>query len=199
MMKQCPKGHFYDETKHTQCPYCSVANLDLSVTRPIRNPQPQPAPTPTPQPRPVESAEKTAARPEKTVAKSSSAANEGKTVGILSQTIGFDPVVGWLVCVDGPGKGKDYRLRSEKNFIGRSNRMDVAITDDNGISRDNHAIVSYNPKNNSFKILQGDGHGLTYLNDDEVLTPMELKRGDIVEIGKTKLMFVPFCGESFKW
>ena len=77
--------------------------------------------------------------------------------------------------------------------------MDVAITDDNGISRDNHAIVSYNPKNNSFKILPGDGHGLTYLNDDEVLTPMELKRGDIVEIGKTKLMFVPFCGESFKW
>ena len=190
-MKQCPKGHFYDETKHTQCPYCSVANLDLSVTRPVRNPEPPAKPA-------ADDAVQTAAHLEKTVAKSNATA-EGKTVGILSSQIGFDPVVGWLVCVDGPGKGRDYRLRSEKNFIGRSHKMDVAITEDNGISRDNHAVVSYNPKNNSFKLIPGDGHGLTYLNDEEVLAPMDLKMGDIVEIGKTKLMFVPFCGEWFRW
>ena len=32
----------------------------------------------------------------------------------------FDPVVEWLVCIDGPEKGRDYRIRSGNNYIGRS-------------------------------------------------------------------------------
>jgi hypothetical protein len=38
-----------------------------------------------------------------------------------------------------------------------------------------------------------------YLNDEEVTVPTELKPYDIIELGQTKLMFVPFCGEHFQW
>jgi len=107
--------------------------------------------------------------------------------------------VGWLVCVEGADKGRDYRIRSEKNFIGRSEKMDIQISGDETISRENHAVVSFNPKNNAFKIHPGDGRGIVYLNGDDVDTPQELKPFDTVELGQTKLMFMPFCGERFQW
>jgi hypothetical protein len=83
----------------------------------------------------------------------------------------MDPVVGWLVCVAGPDKGRDYRIHAERNFIGRGADMDIAVAGDEQISRKNHAVISYNPKRHTFTIAPGDSHGLTYLNDDELLTP----------------------------
>ena len=28
------------------------------------------------------------------------------------------PVTGWLVCLEGPSRGRDYRIIAEKNFMG---------------------------------------------------------------------------------
>ena len=36
-------------------------------------------------------------------------------------------------------------------------------------------------------------------NDKLVLNPVELKTMDLLNIGDTKLMFVPLCGEQFHW
>lgn len=192
-MKRCANGHFYDDAKYQQCPYCGISNMDASKTMPIITP------------RPTEGAGETAGRtvamsPEE-IAKRQAAASgdDGKTVAIMKKKTGIDPVVGWLVCVDGPSRGKDYRIKSERNFIGRDPSMDISVQGDESISRNNHAVISYNPKNNSFRLIPGDGHGLVYLNDDEVFVPMELKRGDIIEMGQTKLIFVPLCGEDFTW
>ena len=107
--------------------------------------------------------------------------------------------MGWLVCVAGPEQGRDYRLHSERNFIGRAPSMDVAITGDATISRDNHAVISYNPKKHSFRLAPGDSRGLVYLNDEEVLTPIEVAPYDRIELGETLLLFVPFCGDHFTW
>lgn len=30
-----------------------------------------------------------------------------------------NPVCGWIVCVKGPRRGKDYRVMDGKNFVGR--------------------------------------------------------------------------------
>ena len=116
-----------------------------------------------------------------------------------ARRMGFDPVVGWLVCINGPDVGKDYRLRSEKNFIGRAANMDVAIQSDNGIARQNHAVVSYNPKKNNFILYPGEGHGLVYLNGDEVYVPTKIKTGDCIELGNSELILVQLCGEGFRW
>ena len=50
-----------------------------------------------------------------------------------------NPVCGWIVCVKGPRRGKDYRVMDGKNFVGRADDMDIQILGDNKIARRNHA------------------------------------------------------------
>jgi len=179
-MKRCNNGHYFDETKHSICPHCGInIDLDFDITLPKR-----------PNYNDLE----------KTVAKRNlGPPAEDKTVAIVKKKIGFDPVVGWLVCIEGPDKGKDYQIRNERNFIGRAGSMDIAITGDESISRENHAIVSYSPKKQQFRVYPGDSRGLVYLNDEEVITSSHLKLYDVIELGQTKLIFVPLCGENFQW
>lgn len=56
------------------------------------------------------------------------------------------PVCGWLVCISGPRQGKDYKIKSGKNFIGRADDMDIQVLGDNKISRRNHGVVVFDPK-----------------------------------------------------
>ena len=209
-MRRCRNGHFYDDGKHSQCPYCGVGGVDLKmVGRSVGTvgAQPTVAKTPGGHPGKAEVPRKnilsqTEAPPKAHMTPLKAAVvpvEEGKTVGLMRGEKGFDPVVGWLVCIDGPEKGKDYRLQSEKNFIGRASKLDVAIVGDDGISTQNHAIISYKPKNNTFKVMPGESRGLVYLNEEEVLAPMDMKDRDILELGKTKLMFVALCGNGFVW
>ena len=146
-------------------------------------PQPDPAPT-APPPPPGFGVSVTAA---------------GKTVGMMQSQMGFDPVVGWLACVEGPSRGKSYTVRGGVNAIGRSERMDIVITGDLKISSENHAKISYSDKHNRFNLLPGEGRNIVYLNDEEVFTPMPLKAYDLIDFGETKLLFVPLCGEKFTW
>jgi len=126
-------------------------------------------------------------------------ADVGVTIAMVRKKIGIDPVVGWLVCIEGPEKGRDYRLRSERNSIGRGADMAICISGDEAISRTNHAFISYNPRNVSFRIAPGDGRGMAYLNGEEVDVPMPLKAYDRIELGQTHLIFVPLCSEKFNW
>jgi hypothetical protein len=110
-----------------------------------------------------------------------------------------EPVVGWLVCLDGPERGRDFRLHSEKNFIGRATTMDVCIASDDTISREKHGVVIFDPKKLIFWILPGDASGLVYLNHEIVHSPTQFKADDVLEIGQSKLVLVPFCGEKYNW
>ena len=123
----------------------------------------------------------------------------GKTVGMMQQEMGFDPVVGWLACVEGPSRGKSYTIRGGINAIGRGDRMDIVITGDRTISQENHAKISYSDRNNRFNLIPGDGRNIVYLNGEEVFAAMPLKAYDIIDFGATKLLFVPLCGEQFTW
>ncbi len=177
-LTRCDNGHYYDSKKHTSCPFCGVKNLDISINKTMAK-------------RPSAEAD---LKPE---ADRDVSAN--KTVGIFKKKLGLDPVVGWFVAIDGPEKGKDYRITSERNFIGRSETMDISIQGDETISRENHTVVSFNPKNLSFLLFPGDSRGLTYLNDEEVIAPTKLNPYDVIEIGQSRLTFIPFCGEKFEW
>jgi Inner membrane component of T3SS, cytoplasmic domain len=187
-LKRCENGHYFDPAKHTTCPSCGVQNINFEPTRKkdeIKVADTQPAapaaggaPAAAGKPRP---------------------ADDGKTVSLIHKKAGIDPVVGWLVCVEGADRGRDYRIRSEKNFIGRAEAMDIAIRGDETISRENHAVVSFNPKARQFKLHPGDSRGLVYLNGEEVDHPSTLKAGDHIELGQTKLLFVPLCDDTFNW
>ena len=176
-MKQCDNGHFYDENRFDSCPYCregsgvgkTVAAVTLGKT--------------------------VAAMPGGATADT----DRDKTVGIIKKDIGIDPAVGFLICIAGPNRGRDYKLIAGRNFIGRAAAMDVALTDDDTVSRESHALVTYDVKHNKFSLSPGQGRGITYCNDEQVETARPLKAYDIIEVGKSRLIFLPLCGEKFRW
>lgn len=194
---RCEKGHFYDkDASGEQCPYCAQVNQPkLAVPQlspePAAAPQPQevqvssPAPVQTPSPAPVPST------PEEE--------EENCTVGYYSRVIGVEPVVGWLVCIQGEYKGESFKLKSGRNFIGRAANMDVVLSADHSVSRFKHASVIYEPRGRQFIVSTGESRELCYLNDEVVLSNMKMKAYDVLNLGNTSLMLIPCCGERFTW
>ncbi len=109
------------------------------------------------------------------------------------------PVCGWLVCIAGARVGMDYKIHSGKNFVGRGDDMDIQIIGDNEINRRNHAVVVYDPKKRSTVLLPGDSEGLVYLNEEAVYIPSDIKPYDTIELGKSRFLFIPLCGDNFEW
>lgn len=111
-----------------------------------------------------------------------------------------DPPVGWLVVVQGPGQGQVVTLGNGVNTIGRAPSERVCLDfSDTLISRQRHALITYDPKGKKFYVQQGDGTNLTYIGDTPVLTPTELEEFSKIQMGETVLLFVPLCGERFDW
>ena len=102
------------------------------------------------------------------------------------------PVCGWIVCVSGPRQGKDYKIRSGKNFIGRADDMDIQILGDNKISRRNHGVLVFDPKKQETVLLPGDSNGIVYHNNAALYTHVTLEPYDTIEIGESQFVFVPF-------
>lgn len=109
------------------------------------------------------------------------------------------PCVGWLVALGGEHIGTDFRLKVGKNFIGRSPKMDIALTEDKSVSRERHAIVVYDPKSNMYLIQPGDSSSLAYHNNNLLLTPEKLEAYDMITVGDVNLLFMPLCGAKFSW
>lgn len=112
----------------------------------------------------------------------------------------LEPVVGWLVVVDGAGRGQTVPFYSGMNSVGREIGQRVRIAfGDQEISREGHFFVTYEPKKRTFHLNHGGRTNLVYHNGDALLAPVALSKGDMIEVGKTKLMFVPLCGPDFSW
>ncbi|MEE0794128.1 MAG: FHA domain-containing protein [Oscillospiraceae bacterium] len=109
-----------------------------------------------------------------------------------------EPVVGWLVCIEGVSRGVDYRLHAGYNYIGRE-IGDVHIHGDMQISRKNHAMIAYDSSERTYYVGPSAGRNLIKVNGKTVLNAAEIKSGDVISIGTTKLMFVALCGEAFGW
>lgn len=109
------------------------------------------------------------------------------------------PCVGWLVALGGEHIGTDFRLKVGKNFIGRSPKMDIALTEDKSVSRERHAIVVYDPKSNMYLIQPGESSSLAYHNNNLLLTPEKLEAYDMITVGDVNLLFMPLCGAKFSW
>ena len=207
---RCQQGHFYDPSRHNACPYCgSMPAGGMGATEaqpPPMGPPPIGMPSPVGATRPMRDTPPPIIGPTVPIRPAGSplvgekkSPEEGRTVAVDMKKVGIDPVVGWLVCTKGPSRGRDYRIRSGRNGIGRSDAMDVKISGDDTVSRENHAFLVYEPRKRIFSIRPGDGRGLVYLNGEEVIQASDIKGYDVIELGETKLMFVPLCGEKFYW
>ena len=194
-LQECGNGHLYDTDQYSSCPYCSDGSsvIDFggsSVGKTVA----------------ARAADSSAySDVGSTVAPQSYMNNQikqddiGKTVGVFQRKMHFEPVVGWLVCTDGPEKGKDFRIYGKNNTVGRSEKMDICIKGDTTISRENHARLAYDEKHNEFYLIPAESTNTIYLNDEPVYVPKKLTARDVIEFGDCKLIFVPFCDDSFTW
>ena len=123
---------------------------------------------------------------------------KGEEDDLATQRDTFKPVVGWLVVTGGEERGRSKTLSYDRNFIGRDSSMDVVLGD-KSVSRIKHAIITFEPNSQTFYIGPGESHELFYVNNEVVLSNIKLNAYDVIKIGKTELVFVPFCGENFSW
>lgn len=195
-MIQCNEGHFYDEARYSACPYCSLS-IDASMGSAAKTVALQRNAAP---PQAGDSNPTLPLRPMDPVAPTTNAANSPKTVRLVRPTSAqIVPVVGWLVAIEGPETGQDFRLHSEKNFLGRDASMDVALSRDEAVSRNKHATVVFEPQKRQFWLLPGDESGLVYLNGEGTYVPVKLNPNDIIQVGHSKLILVPFVSDAFSW
>ena len=204
-MRKCINGHYFDASIHAACPYCENKD-EVGGTRPIgmggvnygaKMATPEDDRTLPIGYMPVNQVSRNNAYPGP--APSVNDDDDNRTVAIIHKEMGVDPVVGWLVCLNNSQKGRDYRIHSDNNYVGRSERMDVCIRGDETISRENHAIVSYDGRDNVFYFSPGDGRSIVRVNDKAVFTTIELKAYDVITVGKTNLLFIPLCTDKFEW
>jgi len=172
----CQEGHTYDNSMHSRCPQCGIPGLALNVEQ-ITN---------------SSSGSPSKLKPE---------LRDDKTQGVYPQELGgFDPVVGWLICIEGVDRGKDYRLHAERNMVGRGKKMDVDLAGELSLTREVEAVVVvFEPKIRKFIIVPGEGGTGVKHNGESIYSPVELAAYDSIQLGSTQLMFVPFCGEMFSW
>lgn len=185
---RCAKGHYYDSEKFSRCPLCGV-QIDFGGAF----------------------SNSGSSKEERTIAFSQSEQTGGfygdrnnypddeqKTIGINTDSRGNDFVTGWIVCVEGPEKGRDHRLYHGFNRIGRGYGMQISIESDPTITRKNQCAIVYDSRSNTFFLSPEEGNSVT-LNGKYLTSPAEIRRGDLISIGQGTYEFVPFCREGRVW
>lgn len=223
-LQRCENGHFYDRDKYSYCPHCknSAPNVSFGVTVPVGMDNDVTVPVSSM----GAYTDENATVPITTPAEQGTiplygnggmmaSANDGeeRTIPFYGEafekaashipgkenTEQVSPCVAWLVCVDGMYVGYDFRLFVGRNTIGRSDTNSVALSGDTSVSKEPQAIVVYEPQGNRFFAVPGTARSLCYVNGQLLLSQTELRKNDIIELGKAKLMLIPCCDDKFNW
>ena len=204
---KCSNGHYYDSDKYPQCPHCGNFSLDEDD----RTMSARDLPTFDPA-----DDDKTVSLVQGMAGVASVVPNYGnsslpvngsafagrddgeKTIGIYEAEKGAKYIVGWLVCISGPVRGRDYRLYPGFNRIGRDYGLNVAVMEDQGMSREAACSVVYDERGNKFYAVQQQA-ATAYLNGTLLAGAVELSSGDVIKAGTSEFEFVAFCREGRVW
>jgi len=116
------------------------------------------------------------------------------------ETTRFQYPVGMVMVTKGPGFGECFAVKTGMSQIGRGEDQAIKLDfGDMAISRENHAAIVYDPKEHSFLLGHGGKSNIVRLNGKPVVSTSDLKDGDEIEIGETKLRFVAICSDEFNW
>ncbi len=202
-MKQCPKGHIYDEKKNSRCPYCQNdgnsgfqaiggTSHDFPHTVPVTGSPEDAAFPPT---MPVDD------RPSDYGYGGANPDAMSVTVALDETPTGISPVKGWLVAVDGEKKGICFNIHGEQNSIGRGQKFDVNLSFDKTVSSDGNAVIAFDSHNGKFFLspVMGKGKNNIYFNDSMLLMPVEIKDYDKIQLGTTTYVFRSFCNENYSY
>ena len=196
-MVKCPNGHFYDPSRYSSCPFC-MQKKDAQYTKESAV-HVQPGMFP-----PEANHIPAGAYPYANVNANANAnvnirRDDQATVAYGAGSFRNNPPCGFLICYAGPHIGTYHPIHFERNTIGRSMEMDIPLMDDLGISRNKHAILSFDPKSQHFTLIPDPEKSIIYVNGEECVSPIQLKAYDRIEVSETGLIFLPLCGEQFSW
>lgn len=205
-LKVCQKGHHYDASLYSTCPECekqegnvysgySSETVPLGATQGVNNG----FYSDVGETRPIGGMGFFGET--QPVSQGTSEVYESldeNTIPYDRAELGFEPTVGWVVCIKGPDKGKDMPLKYGFNSVGRDPQMKICISGDDQISRQNHCTILYEPDNRKFYMV-GNTTNLVYVNGNFVISTTELAANDVIKIGASELMFIPLCGPAFDW
>lgn len=97
----------------------------------------------------------------------------------------FKPCVGWVVVMNGPQEGRDFRLVQGRNRIGTDADMEVVLTDPYVSSH--HANIVYTD-DGTFQLSDAGSTNGTRLNGKKVMQA-QLVDNDTLQMGHTTLRF----------
>lgn len=203
--RECAFGHLYDADQYGSCPYCNNKSSEYVFGNEKENRTVAPEMFRNQAASAAANAAPNDAGVGKTVAgqdymnQNRQEEGLGKTTGEFVKKYKFDPVVGWLICTEGPRKGKSYELRSRINTIGRDSTNDISFPSEDSISKKNHLRVAYIALKNNFRVMPGESTNIVYVNGEELLETRALEAYDVIAMGGIKLIFVPLCSEKFTW
>lgn len=170
---KCENEHYYDSDKFDSCPHCANIAADVKVTNILGDNQ----------------------KKIDTVIPNQNTLKD-------YQKIGHRKVAGWLVCTMGEMQGESFTLYEGINHIGRAPHMDVALFREPTVSRENHAIITYNNDTISFTLsVEPDAVAPVHYNNEVIKKSFSqtMVPRDILTLGDCQLCFIPFCDEHFSW
>ena len=196
-LTKCPAKHFYDADKHPACPHCRKKHASTEEPPQCFEPvalgfQPPDKPLPVPPPMPLQAAVDA-------VISYVPQVEDMKSIAFYDLGGGQEPVVGWLVCVKGAYFGQGFNLKTGRNNVGRAGNMDIVLAQEPTVSRNRHAVITYEPSERQFFIQPGESSGLTYRNRAVVMQFEPMAAYDHIRLGNAEFIFVPCCGEQFSW
>ena len=125
---------------------------------------------------------------------------QAKTRYIRAEGLEVDPVAGWVVVVQGLGRGGFRPIYAGMNSVGRDPSQRISLNfGDESISREEHAFITYDEEQRCFYLQHGGKPNIIRLGPTPVLTPMQIQPYDLIRIGRTTLRFIPCCGPHFSW
>lgn len=187
--KRCDNGHFIDESWDI-CPYCPAQkeSAEIPVIRPSRFEPPRTGDYPLPASERRASIVAAVAVPiDRTVAVNK----------LDSQAPAKRYVVGWLVGLSGSARGESFPVRMGRNVLGRDQRSDISINDDQASAH--HADLVFRPDERRFILMDHNSTNGTYVNDSEIEPRRDLQRDDVIRIGSHRFLFTPLCQNGFYW
>lgn len=163
---RCEFGHFYDTGKYAVCPVCARSKRSG----------------------------KTIADDKTAEASRAADADNDITVAYtaVQQRAYAQPVVGWLVCIKGTEKGRDWRLTAGRNFVGSSLKADIVVPGFASNAANAFSII-YDSRHKTFLAMPGS-NAQVYLNDRLLTDATRLNDDDEISAGEIVLCFRSFCG-----
>lgn len=108
--------------------------------------------------------------------------------------------VGWMLVIEGPGRGHCFALTAGMAQIGRAEDQAIQLDfGDAAISRNNHAAIVFDPEESKFLLGHGGKANIVRLNGKPVISNEDLADGDKISIGDTVLQLKTLVGADFTW